>query len=71
MFGRYGGFADRVRCDWLWAVPLPASLTSAEAAPLFCGGITVFNPLVQMGVLPTDRAPHLGEHTDEVLGGLT
>ncbi len=62
--GRHGGFADRVRCHWLWATPLPEGLDSASAGPLFCGGITVFNPIVMSGVQPTDRVGVVG------IGGL-
>jgi len=61
---RHGGFADRVRCHWVWAVPLPHELDSTKAGPLFCGGITVFNPIVQFGVKPTDRVGVIG------IGGL-
>jgi alcohol/geraniol dehydrogenase (NADP+) len=64
MIGRYGGFADRVRCHWLWASPLPSALDPAKAGPLFCGGITVFNPIVQCGVQPTQRVGVIG------IGGL-
>jgi uncharacterized zinc-type alcohol dehydrogenase-like protein len=62
--GRHGGFADRVRCNWEWATPLPAAIESVSAGPLFCGGITVFNPIVQFGVRPTDRVGVVG------IGGL-
>lgn len=62
--GRHGGFADRVRAQAAWAVPLPAGLDPAKAGPLFCGGITVFNPIVQFGVKPTDRVGVVG------IGGL-
>lgn len=62
--GRPGGFADRVRVDALWAVPLPDGLDAASAGPLFCGGITVFSPIVEFGVRPTDRVGVLG------IGGL-
>jgi uncharacterized zinc-type alcohol dehydrogenase-like protein len=64
IIGRHGGFADRVRCNWEWATPLPAAIESVSAGPLFCGGITVFNPLVQFGVRPTDRVGVVG------IGGL-
>ena len=64
MIGRYGGFADRVRCQAAWAIPIPAALDPAIAGPLFCGGITVFNPIVQFGVKPTDRVGVVG------IGGL-
>jgi uncharacterized zinc-type alcohol dehydrogenase-like protein len=64
MVGRFGGFADRVRCKSAWAVPLPDALDPARSGPLFCGGITVFNPIVQFGVKPTDRVGVIG------IGGL-
>ena len=62
--GRHGGFADRVRCQAAWAVPLPAGLDPAVTGPLFCGGVTVFNPLVQFDVRPTHRVGVVG------IGGL-
>ncbi|MEM1331230.1 MAG: NAD(P)-dependent alcohol dehydrogenase [Planctomycetota bacterium] len=62
--GRHGGFADRVRCHWSWATPIPEGVDPAKAGPLFCGGITVFNPIVQFGVRPTDRVGVIG------IGGL-
>jgi uncharacterized zinc-type alcohol dehydrogenase-like protein len=61
---RHGGFADRVRCDAAWATVLPAGLDARKSGPLFCGGITVFNPIVQLGVQPTDRVGVIG------IGGL-
>lgn len=61
---RHGGFADRVRCSSEWAIKLPGGVEPISAGPLFCGGITVFNPIVQMGVKPTDRVGVIG------IGGL-
>ena len=61
---RHGGFADRVRCHWAWAVPVPEAVSAEAAGPLFCGGVTVFNPIVQFGVQPTDRVGVIG------IGGL-
>lgn len=62
--GRHGGFADRVRCNWEWATPVPAALDPVKVGPMFCGGITVFNPIVQCDVQPTDRVGVIG------IGGL-
>lgn len=62
--GRPGGFADKIRCQAAWALPLPEGLDETKAGPLFCGGITVFNPLVQLDVRPTDRVGVIG------IGGL-
>jgi uncharacterized zinc-type alcohol dehydrogenase-like protein len=64
IIGRHGGFADKVRCKSEWAIKLPEALDVKKAGPLFCGGITVFNPIVQFGVLPTDRVGVIG------IGGL-
>jgi uncharacterized zinc-type alcohol dehydrogenase-like protein len=58
--GRHGGFAERVRAHWAWTVPIPEALDPAKVGPLFCGGITVFNPIVQCGVQPTDRVGVIG-----------
>jgi uncharacterized zinc-type alcohol dehydrogenase-like protein len=63
ILGHRGGFATHVRTHWAWAIPLPEKLRFAEAGPLFCGGITVFAPLL-MYVKPTDRVGILG------IGGL-
>ena len=62
--GRHGGFADRVVVDEAWAVPVPSAISPECAGPLFCGGITVFNPILQSGVKPTDRVGVVG------IGGL-
>lgn len=64
MIGRHGGFADRVRANWEWATPIPAALDPVKVGPMFCGGITVFNPIVQCDVQPTDRVGVIG------IGGL-
>lgn len=61
---RHGGFADRVRCNWDWAVKLPDEMDAAKAGPLFCGGVTVFNPFVQNEIKPTDKVGVIG------IGGL-
>jgi len=60
----HGGFADRVRVQDIWAVPLPDSLSIKDAGPLFCGGITVFAPLIDFDIKPTDRVGIIG------IGGL-
>lgn len=62
--GRHGGFADVIRGHWSWATLLPEGIDMAKAGPLFCGGITVFNPIVLSGVKPTDKVGVIG------IGGL-
>jgi len=64
MVGRHGGFADRLRVQWTWARPLPDALDLAKAGPLFCGGITVFSPLLQHNLSSSARVGVIG------IGGL-
>lgn len=64
IIGRHGGFAERVRCHWGWATQLPEGVDATKAGPMFCGGVTVFNPIVQFGVRPIDRVGVVG------IGGL-
>ena len=61
---RHGGFADKVRAQASSVVEIPAGMDLASAGPLFCGGITVFNPLVQFDVKSTDKVAVIG------IGGL-
>ena len=63
IIGHRGGFASHVRAHWAWTIPLPDKLNFADAGPLLCGGITVFNPLA-MYAKPTDRVGVIG------IGGL-
>jgi uncharacterized zinc-type alcohol dehydrogenase-like protein len=60
----HGGFADKVRANAVSVVKLPDSIDKESAGPLFCGGITVFNPLVQFDIKPTDKVGVIG------IGGL-
>lgn len=62
--GRHGGFADKVRANEDSVVKLPEGIDIESAGPLFCGGITVFNPLVQFDIKPTDKVAVIG------IGGL-
>lgn len=60
----HGGFADKVRASATSVIKLPDTIDKESAGPLFCGGITVFNPLIQFGIKPTDRVGVIG------IGGL-
>jgi uncharacterized zinc-type alcohol dehydrogenase-like protein len=62
--GRNGGYADAVRVDAKFAIPVPATLESENVAPLLCGGITVYSPLRNHGVRPSSRVGIIG------IGGL-
>lgn len=43
--GHKGGFAESIRSDSRFAFVIPDKLASEYAAPLLCGGITVYSPL--------------------------
>ena len=62
--GRHGGFADKVRANSRSVVALPDGIAADSAGPLFCGGITVFNPLVQYDVKAGQKVAVIG------IGGL-
>jgi uncharacterized zinc-type alcohol dehydrogenase-like protein len=58
--GRPGAFGSQVKVHQNWAIPLPPGLDAADAGPLFCGGITVFAPLIDEAVSPTARVAVIG-----------
>jgi uncharacterized zinc-type alcohol dehydrogenase-like protein len=62
--GRNGGYADRIRVNSRFAIPVPKILESENVAPLLCGGITVYSPLRNHGVRPSSRVGIIG------IGGL-
>lgn len=62
--GRHGGFADKVRVQAAWALPIPEGIDLSAAGPLFCGGITVFSPLVIHNITPLHSVGVVG------IGGL-
>ncbi len=62
--GRNGGFAERLRVDARFAVPVPEGLDSAATAPLLCAGITVYSPMRLAGIHPGSRVGVIG------IGGL-
>jgi uncharacterized zinc-type alcohol dehydrogenase-like protein len=64
LIGRHGGFADKVRAQATSVVALPDELSSEKAGPLFCGGVTVYNPMVQFDLKPTAKVAVIG------IGGL-
>jgi uncharacterized zinc-type alcohol dehydrogenase-like protein len=57
---RNGGYADRVRANSRFVIPIPDAIESENAAPLLCGGITVYNPIRNHGVNPSSRVGIIG-----------
>lgn len=64
IIGHAGGFAERVRTEWSWAIPLPDGLDPSSAGPLMCAGVTVFSPLLIHNIMPGARVGVVG------IGGL-
>ncbi len=64
IIGHHGGFADKVRASAASVVPIPQGLDPSLVGPLFCAGITVYNPLVQFSIAPNSRVAVIG------IGGL-
>ena len=62
--GRYGGFANKVKAQAAWAIPIPEGVDLKAAGPLFCGGITVFDPIIQNNITALSRVGVVG------IGGL-
>ncbi|KAH8808083.1 chaperonin 10-like protein [Xylogone sp. PMI_703] len=60
----YGGYSDYHRSPSAFVIKIPDGISSAEAAPMLCGGTTVWNPLVKNGAGPGKRVGIIG------IGGL-
>jgi D-arabinose 1-dehydrogenase-like Zn-dependent alcohol dehydrogenase len=48
----YGGYADYNRTDGRFVVKIPDGISSEHAAPMLCGGVTVYAPLKANGCGP-------------------
>jgi uncharacterized zinc-type alcohol dehydrogenase-like protein len=62
--GRNGGYADSIRVNSRFAIPVPEALESENVAPLLCGGVTVYSPLRNLLARPASRVGVIG------IGGL-
>jgi alcohol dehydrogenase (NADP+) len=51
-FKTYGGFASHWRGPSKWVFAIPEGMSPAEAAPMLCGGITLYAPLKRFGAGP-------------------
>jgi propanol-preferring alcohol dehydrogenase len=55
-----GGFAELVRAPASHVLRIPDKLSSTEAAPLFCAGVTAFRALSQAEISPRQRLAVFG-----------
>lgn len=56
----YGGYADYNRTNAHFAVKIPDGIKSEDAAPMMCGGVTVYSPLRQNGCGPGKKVGVVG-----------
>ena len=55
-----GGYAKYWRGRGYFVFKIPEQIPSEVAAPMLCGGVTVYAPLVQNGVGPGKRVGVIG-----------
>lgn len=60
----YGGYSKYARVPSHFVVQIPKELSSAEAAPMLCGGVTTWSPLKKSGAGPGKNVGIIG------IGGL-
>ena len=56
----YGGYADYCRAPSHFVIKIPDSISSADAAPMHCGGITAYSPLKNNGCGPGKKVGIVG-----------
>lgn len=56
----YGGYAKYHRCPSHFVIKIPKGLDSAVAAPMLCGGVTVYSPLKYYGAGPGKKVGVVG-----------
>ncbi len=54
------GYADRVRCQADFVFQIPEAISSAEAAPLMCAGVTTYAPLARFVTRPSMKVGIIG-----------
>ncbi|KAF4465097.1 alcohol dehydrogenase (NADP+) [Fusarium albosuccineum] len=59
-----GGYSSHTRVNEYWVYPIPEALSSTQAAPMLCAGITVYSPLKRLGAGPGKKVGIVG------IGGL-
>ncbi|KAL4996354.1 chaperonin 10-like protein [Aspergillus recurvatus] len=56
----YGGYALYNRCPSHFVIKIPDAVASAEAAPMLCGGVTLYSPLKHNNCGPGKRVGVIG-----------
>ncbi|KAA9163318.1 NAD(P)-dependent alcohol dehydrogenase [Amycolatopsis acidicola] len=74
-----GGYCEKIVVDEAFVLRIPPGLPLAEAAPLFCAGITMYSPLrhwkagpgTRVGILGLGGLGHVGVRIAKALGAHT
>ncbi|KAH8827404.1 GroES-like protein [Flagelloscypha sp. PMI_526] len=56
----YGGYSTAIRVSHRFVFHIPEGLASEQAAPMLCGGLTVFSPLLRNGAGPGKKVGIVG-----------
>lgn len=56
----YGGYANYSRVPSHFVLKIPDAIASEDAAPMLCGGVTVYSPLKKNGCGPGKRVGIIG-----------
>ena len=56
----YGGYADYHRCPSHFVMKIPDGIPSEDAAPMLCGGVTLYSPLKNNGCGPGKKVGIIG-----------
>ncbi|NND64431.1 MAG: NAD(P)-dependent alcohol dehydrogenase [Gammaproteobacteria bacterium] len=73
---RFGGFAEAVRVNERFAIPIPSDFDIKRVGPLLCGGVTSYSPLIThniqsgmtVGIIGIGGLGHLGVKFARALG---
>lgn len=72
----YGGYSEKIVADENYVIRVPASIPLANAAPMFCAGITLYSPLrhwqagpgKRVGIMGFGGLGHLGVQIARAMG---
>ena len=59
-YSAQGGYASHIRLHEHYVIPIPENIPSYLAAPLLCGGLTVYSPLLRNGCGPGKKVGIVG-----------
>ena len=47
-----GGYSSHIRAHEYFTFPIPDAITTEDAAPMMCAGLTTYSPLLRAGTGP-------------------